>query len=70
VIGRHQEKKGCVVLPFFPFFGSVLGLVNAPCYSLISNSRRIREMPVLQAFLAISAATSLFFSKITLILAK
>ena len=42
----------------------------APCFSLISDSREIEEMPVLQGFLAFLAARSLFFSKITLILAK
>ena len=49
---------------------SVLGQLGAPCSSLISNWCDIREMPVLQAFLTLSAAGSLLFSRITLILAK
>jgi hypothetical protein len=42
----------------------------APCSSLLFNWRNPWEMPVPQLFLPLSAAGSLFFSKITLILAK
>jgi len=42
---------------------------SAPCSSLISNWGDIREMAVSQALLTFSAASSLFFSEITLILA-
>jgi hypothetical protein len=49
---------------------SVLRGLGAPCSSLISNWRDTRETAVPQAFLTFSAACSLLFSKITLILAK
>jgi hypothetical protein len=49
---------------------SVLEQFDAPCFSLISNWRDVREMPMLQHFLKFSADGSLFFSKFTLILAK
>ena len=49
---------------------SLLWKLGAPCSSLISNWRHVREMPVLQGFLEFSPAGSLFFSKITLILGK
>jgi hypothetical protein len=43
---------------------------RAPCSSLLSKLAERWEMPVPQWFLTFLAAGSLFFSKITLILAK
>ena len=71
--GQKQPapKAQNTLLPASQFLNahSVLGQLGAPCSSLISNWGDIREMAVPQALLTFSAAGSLFFSKITLILA-
>jgi hypothetical protein len=48
---------------------SVLPPKRPPCSSLLSNPPNIPETPVPQVFLAFSTAGSVFFFKMTLILA-
>jgi hypothetical protein len=49
---------------------TVLAPTAVPCFSLLSIYPKMQEIPALQGFLQNLAAGSLFFWKITLILAK
>jgi hypothetical protein len=49
---------------------SLLRQLGPPCFSLLSNYGNSQEVPVLQEFLELWGLGSLFFVKITLILAK